>query len=45
MNFLVIRSQEDPVEADVQVDDEEEPDLRPEQTITPANDILVYENL
>ncbi len=41
--FLVVYGKEDNIEADVDVDDEEEqePVLRPDETITPATDILV----
>jgi translocon-associated protein subunit alpha len=36
----VVYGKEDTIETEVEVDDEEEPILRPDETITPANDIL-----
>ncbi len=41
--FLVVYGQEDKIETDVEVDDEDEPALPSDETITPANDILVRE--
>jgi hypothetical protein len=39
--FLAVYGKEDKIETDAEVDEEEEPVLRSDETITPASDILV----
>jgi hypothetical protein len=39
--FLIVYGKEDNIESDAEVDDEDEPVLRPDETTTPATDILV----
>ncbi len=38
---LVVYGKEDTIDADVEVDEDEEPILRPDEPVAPTNDILV----